>query len=143
VHTTLSILGESQIAVDLGCGEGSFNYYSYPCKIIGIDVNLSGKVLRQDQDRLQYIEADASLIPLKNGSIDAVICNNTLEHFVDYRKALSEIQQILNRAGLLWVAIADGHGLSDILYRWLVFVTSSPRSPPVLFQPMLEWRCRE
>src|SRR5205823_6308092 len=119
MHNILSILGESQIVVDLGCGEGSFNYASYGCKIIGVDINLRNKVLRKERNGIQYVESDATHIPLRTGSIDAVICNNAFEHFISYEETLAEINRILNRTGLIWISIPNGHGFSDALYRWL------------------------
>lgn len=114
----LHTFGPHQIAVDLGCGEGSFHYESYPCRIIGIDIALTAAVLFRDGYRVQYIRSSAARIPLASSSIDAVICNHTFEH-IAYTKALSEIHRILKPKGLVWIAVPNGYGLDDALYRFV------------------------
>ncbi len=107
-----------QIAVDLGCGGGSFGYASYPCRIIGIDVALDPASLFRDDSRVEYIQSSAVEIPLANSSVDAVICNHTFEHF-DYKEALTEIHRILKPTGVLWIAVPNGSSLDDALYRFV------------------------
>jgi SAM-dependent methyltransferase len=119
MHNILRTLGDSQTVLDLGCGRGSFNYTWYPCRIIGVDTNLRAQSLCKEGGRIFYIQSDAESLPLKDGSIDAVICNNALEHLPDYRLALVEINRVLTPTGLLWLAIPNGQGFDDALYRWL------------------------
>jgi|RhiMetdeSRZDD1v2_1073273.scaffolds.fasta_scaffold27517_2 SAM-dependent methyltransferase len=119
MHNILRTLNESQTVLDLGCGRGSFNYTWYRFRIIGTDTNLRGDSLRRDGGRILYVQSDAHSLPLKDGSIDAIICNNVLEHLGDYRQALSEISRVLTATGLLWLAIPDGRGFDDAFYRWL------------------------
>src|SRR5438445_13817471 len=113
VHNILRSLNPSQVAIDLGCGGGSFNYASYRCKIIGIDVTLSAQALYRDGTRVGYVRANALEIPLCRGSVDAVICNHTFEHFVDYRRALAEISRVLNASGMMWIAVPNGSRFDD------------------------------
>jgi Methyltransferase domain len=115
----LRALSASQIAVDLGCGGGSFHYASYPCQIIGIDVALNAQRLYRDGERVQYVRSNATDIPLASRSVDAVICNHTFEHFVDYRRTLSEINRVLKTTGMLWISIPNGYSFDDALYRFM------------------------
>lgn len=115
----LRSLTSSQIVVDLGCGTGSFSYRSYDCKIIGIDIALHPASLIRDGMRIQYLRSNAAEIPLSDNSVDAVICNHTLEHF-PYRRVLAEINRILNSNGLLWVAVPNGYSFDDALYRFIL-----------------------
>ena len=52
-------------------------------------------------DNIEYIVADASDMPLPNGSFDWVICNAVFPHFTDKSKALTEIARVLKRGGKL------------------------------------------
>ena len=113
----LTTFGRDQIAVDLGCGRGSFHYESYPCRVIGIDVQLPAADLYRDGARIEYVCADSSGIPLADKSVDAVFSHHTMEHFPDYRKTLKEIDRVLKDGGLLWIAIPNGYSLDDALYR--------------------------
>jgi SAM-dependent methyltransferase len=56
---------------------------------------------------------------LKANSVDAVICHHTLEHFDDFRATLREIDRILTDDGRIWIAIPNGYGLDDQLYRFV------------------------
>ena len=116
----LAELGSEQIAVDLGCGRGSFHYESYRCRVIGIDLTLSAPHLYRDGTRIDYVRADSGGIPLAARSVDAVLSHHTMEHFPDYRRTLQEIDRILKDRGLLWIAVPNGYCLDDSLYR-LVF----------------------
>jgi SAM-dependent methyltransferase len=115
----LRALNNKQIAVDLGRGGGSFSYASYQCKIIGIDVALNLSTLYRDGSRIQYLRSTAAEMPIAAHSVDAFICNHTFEHFPDYKKVLSEISRVLKPTGMLWIAVPDGYGFDDALYRFI------------------------
>jgi SAM-dependent methyltransferase len=68
---------------------------------------------------VQYIQAESRTIPLKDATVDAVICHNTMEHFEDYKQTLVEIRRILRPTGWLWVAVPNGYGLDDKMYRFI------------------------
>ena len=112
----LTALTEQQVVVDLGCGRGSFHYELYKCQIIGVDVAVPQNVKRS---HVSFIQANSAEIPLASSSIDAVVCHHTLEHFADFRSTLVEINRILKDNGLIWIAIPNGYGLDDELYRFI------------------------
>jgi SAM-dependent methyltransferase len=113
-------LSPTEVAVDLGCGGGSFSYRAYPCRIIGIDVSLNPNLLYRDGQRIAYLNSVATRIPLADRSVDAVICNHTFEHFAEYKTVLAEINRILKEDSALWISIPNGFGFDDALYR-LIF----------------------
>jgi SAM-dependent methyltransferase len=115
----LRTLTPSQIAIDLGCGGGSFHYASYQCRIIGSDIYIDPKSAYRDAQRIQYVRSRATEIPLAGRSVDAVICNHTFEHFSDYKIVLREIDRVLKDPGALYIAIPNGYGFVDALYRWI------------------------
>jgi SAM-dependent methyltransferase len=118
MHNILKTLNQSQTALDLGCGNGSFDYTSCRCKIIGIDIILNPPELRRDGNRLQYIRSIAHEIPLAGNCIDAVICHHSMEHFSDFTRTLDEISRILKPQGMLWIAVPNGYSFDDALYRF-------------------------
>jgi ubiquinone/menaquinone biosynthesis C-methylase UbiE len=115
----LRTLSPAQVAVDLGCGGGSFNYGNYPCRIVGIDISLNRNSLFRDGNRVCYVQSEAMELPLANNSVDAFVCNHTFEHFPEYRRALAEIDRVLKPTGMLWIAIPDGSSLDDAIYRYI------------------------
>src|SRR5215469_4309547 len=113
----LATLTEQQIVLDLGCGPGSFHYELYNCRIIGIDLSIPA---RAKYSHTSFVQAHSATLPLTSNSVHAVVCHHTLEHFDDFRATLTEINRILKDDGLIWIAIPNGYGFDDQLYR-LVF----------------------
>jgi SAM-dependent methyltransferase len=113
----LAHLEPDQTAIDLGCGNGSFRYASYKCRIVGIDMTLDSPHLFRDPSRVTYVRADSGEIPIASKSIDAVVSNHTMEHFANYRRVLMEVDRVLNDKGILWIAVPNGFSLDDALYR--------------------------
>jgi len=112
-------MAASQVVLDLGFGNRSFHYETCPSRIVALDEQFVGKRIEREDPRIQYVRARSQVIPLTDSSIDAVVCHHTLEHFDDYRKALAEIGRVLRPDGWLWIAIPNGYGFDDRLYRFV------------------------
>ena len=119
MYGLLSQLQNNHTVLDLGCGKGSFHYDSFPFQTIAADVQLPPDVVAARRHRTQYVVSDSSAIPLTGASVDAVIAHNTLEHFADYRQTLVEVQRVLKPHGWLWIAVPNGYGFDDKLYRYV------------------------
>ncbi len=64
---------------------------------------------------------DAAMIPFKDGSVDAVICECLLEHVTEPNAVVAEIERILKKGGLVYISIPfmDAyHSAPDDYYRW-------------------------
>ena len=117
LYTLLSRLEDQSVVLDLGCGHGSFHYETCRGRIVAMDLALPEKAVRRPQ--AAYMLADSSIIPLADASVDAVVSHHTLEHFIDYKATLTEICRILSPQGWLWIAVPNGQGFDDSLYRFL------------------------
>ena len=109
------LLSPTELVLDLGAGDGSFCYASTNARVLELDVTFPDS----PQNSWARVLADSRAIPLKEGMVDVVICNHTLEHFEDYREAIQEIDRVLRPGGFLWVAVPDGYTLDDHLYRFV------------------------
>jgi SAM-dependent methyltransferase len=58
-------------------------------------------------------------MPFASASIDLVVCHHSLEHVVEIDKTLSEIERVLKPKGRFYVAVPNGHGLCDAIYRFV------------------------
>ena len=101
--------------LDLGSGGGSFDYSSTSSAVVAVDLAFPVPV----QGALAQVCASSSALPLKDESVELVVSNHTLEHFVELDCALTEIDRVLKKEGALWVAVPDSSCLDDILYRWV------------------------
>ena len=111
----LETLDESQLVLDLGAGDGSFRYAGIRATVLAIDLSFS----RNADPGGLHIIGDASAIPVPDGCVDLVICNNTLEHFEELDQTLVEIERVLKPAGLLWASVPDARSFDDRFYRFL------------------------
>jgi SAM-dependent methyltransferase len=107
--------------LDVGCGtrpyEGSFKHARY----VGIDVETSGRAATEKRPDRFY---DGVNIPYPDGSFDAVICTEVLEHVVDVRQVMSEMERVLTTGGRLLLTIPFMWGEHEAPYdflRWSTF----------------------
>ncbi len=105
-------LQPDDVFVDVGCGEGYYTTYvaRNGGTTIGIDVSYS--VLRLLRSikwpypvSMDTINSDVEILPIPDNSVDKVLCSHTLEHVLDDRRVLAEIQRILKPGGYAVLAI--------------------------------------
>jgi SAM-dependent methyltransferase len=93
-------LGEHSTILDVGCSTGylleDLRAAHPSARLIGVDLIAAG--LRKAHAALpevRLLHADACALPLADGSVDAVVSANLLEHVPDDRRALAEIARVL------------------------------------------------
>lgn len=103
-----------QRVLDLGCGEG--RHVIAACALdgadaVGVDLSLTDLATarermvefrgepEEDAGHFLLLAGDALRLPFDDGSFDAVICSEVLEHIPDYRGALAEIFRVLKPGG--------------------------------------------
>jgi len=101
--------------LDLGAGGGSFGYVSTAADVFALDLDFPASA----QDCRGRSLGNSQQLPFLDQVFDVVVCNHTLEHFEGPEKALGEIGRVVKPGGHLWIAVPDGFGFDDHLYRWL------------------------
>ena len=130
VWTRASILGRIRrlpdiaTIVDLGCSTGYLLEEiraSHPqATLIGIDLVASGlKKAHALVPDARLLQADACDLPLADGSVDAVVSANLLEHIPDDGRALAEIARVLRPGGPAVLIVPSGPGTYDYYDRFL------------------------
>jgi len=77
--------------VDIGCGSKPYmKYFSNIDEYIGVDLSNGADIV-----------ANAKSLPIASNSVDAVLCNQVIEHDAEPNKILKEISRILKRDGIL------------------------------------------
>lgn len=95
--------------LDIGCGAGTLSLYlaSNSHNVVGIDISEnaikackeSARLLRLD-DRVAFVKKDFEKDKV-NGSFDAVLLFEVIEHLVDDKLAIRKTQKLLSKGGLL------------------------------------------
>ncbi|RJP72585.1 MAG: class I SAM-dependent methyltransferase [Candidatus Abyssobacteria bacterium SURF_17] len=114
--------------LDLGCGDGTFADMIFGKRAhIGVDLSLNNVRKAKRLDTYGSLaNADARLLPFKNGAFSAVIGNCVLEHIHGIEQTLQEIARVLRPGGLL-VFTVPSEFFSDNL--WLTSVLNHVRMP--------------
>ncbi len=120
----LGALPSAPVVVDLGCSTGYLLddlHRALPdARLVGIDLVMSGlaKAHRLVPTAIA-VQGDACRLPLRDGSVDALVSANLLEQVPDDRAALSEIRRVLRPGATAVLVVPAGPGLYDYYDRFL------------------------
>lgn len=88
------------LLLDVGCGTGIATRY-FACRAIGIDS--AKEMLRLVQK--QVVCGVVEVLPFRDQVFDIVLCVTAFHHAADYAKALSEMQRVLKRGGVIVLSV--------------------------------------
>ncbi len=110
----LNNLSNSEIILDLGCGDG-YHFYKIARfgKVLGLDI--SKTLLEEFKKKSICILADAEHIPLRNCSVDIVVSIFGALNHCNVLKAFEEIHRILKNNGILIFTVANKYNIFYIL----------------------------
>jgi SAM-dependent methyltransferase len=97
---------QSLVVLDIGCGDGSLSARSVlpiaGVRALGVDVAI--QALRRARERglpVARAEVDGNHIPVRTGTVDAVVLSQVVEHVVDTDGLMDEIRRVLKPGGTL------------------------------------------
>ncbi|MCC6277753.1 MAG: class I SAM-dependent methyltransferase [Oligoflexia bacterium] len=109
------------ITLDLGCGLGEgFAFMGDHSKLIGLDFGFD--ILKETRRRfpnIPLLAGNLSQLPLRNNSIQRIICIAVLEHVFYLETAMAEIQRCLAEDGDLYVLVPTEGSLAVTAARWV------------------------
>jgi SAM-dependent methyltransferase len=114
-------LGPRHRVLDIASAGGSFPVVGLACSVIAIDEDPDafGFAVPLPRADCWRVIGRSEQLPVASASIDLVVCNHALEHFLELDGALEEMGRVLKPDGRLYVAVPDGYGLCDSVYRWV------------------------
>lgn len=87
--------------LEIGCGTGVHAAQVRELGWTPLGVDLSGAMLRHASGRLPVARADAGRLPVRTGSVDAVLAVMVHTDVSDYREVLREAARVLRAGGVL------------------------------------------
>jgi SAM-dependent methyltransferase len=91
--------------LEVGCGPGGPIALMDASGRVGLDPLLPfGLGAELSQDGVMYVNGVAEALPLRAGSVDAVVCVNVLDHLPSPEVAISEFARVLRPGGKLFLS---------------------------------------
>jgi ubiquinone/menaquinone biosynthesis C-methylase UbiE len=105
--------------LDAGCGSGLYSNWlakkGFSIDAIDIDLQmlqLANQFSKRNKLSVCYTKEDVTnMLNFKPESYDCVLCMDVIEHIKDDSKALSEINRVLKKDGLLFLATSTKNGI--------------------------------
>lgn len=126
VQDTVAFQGDEAV-LDVPCGTGELErrlLAEWPdlC-ITGVDLSagmLAQAKAKDEANRVRWVEADVTQLPLLEGSCDCVICVNSFHYFLAPSEALVAMRRVLRPGGrLLLVDWCDDYWTCKVCSLWL------------------------
>jgi ubiquinone/menaquinone biosynthesis C-methylase UbiE len=117
VNQILSLLecNSNTIIADIGAGTGNYSYELAVRNNIVYAIEPSELMMKQRKihENIKWIKGSAELIPLKDESVDSVICTLATHHFQSINTFICESKRILKKNGILLIFTFDPRLLSN------------------------------
>jgi len=116
--------GDARLVLDAGCGPhpalgiclGAAGRTVVALDIGAGTVRLARSVAARAGVSLLGIVGDVERLPFRDGSFDAVVCDDTIEHLPDDRQGAAELARVTRPAGTVVVATPNRRSL-EVLWR--------------------------
>jgi len=107
--------------LDAGCGAGSYTRYLADRGVapIGLDYSLPSvqKAHARSDGAIPWLVGDATQLPVRQGSMDGVMCFGVMQALAGPEKALLELMSAARPGGQLWVDALNCNALTTLLKR--------------------------
>lgn len=117
VYRAIAALPIGAIIVDVGCGLGDvIGRAPGHHRRVALEFSLTTlAAARQRVADVSFVGGSALMLPLRDKSVDAVICLEVLEHLAEDGAAMAEIARILKPGGILVASVPSARYFDDYL----------------------------
>jgi ubiquinone/menaquinone biosynthesis C-methylase UbiE len=99
-RTFIEKAGQKIVVLDVGVGFGEVLAFLKDLRCYRVACDISGRALEIAKKRVDdVIECDAEKLPIRDDSVDLLLCVEVLEHLINPRDLLNEIRRILHPRG--------------------------------------------
>lgn len=117
VVNQVELTGKTVLDIASGEGYGTNILSQFASNVIGVDISYEAVEYAKKKYRaenLNFIQGDATKIPLENNSVDVVVSFETIEHHDKHTEMMIEIKRILKTNGLVIISSPDKYFYSDV-----------------------------
>ncbi len=115
IYDWIAQLKSNQWVLDVGSGEGSFPGAEYSCAWLALDDDPAAYT---NAVRHSRVVGRGHQLPVRDGSIDLLICHHALEHLAPLDETLAEMARVLKPGARCYISVPNGYGLCDAIYRY-------------------------
>jgi SAM-dependent methyltransferase len=120
IYTWFAELQPSQRILDIGSGPGSFPWTGCGSIVtLDEDVNTFRTVTERGPGARHPVVGRSDRLPFGRFTFDLIVCHHSLEHLNELGASLHEITRVLKPDGRLYIAVPNGYGLCDAVYRFV------------------------
>lgn len=135
---------QNKLLLDFGCGNGAqtVEFANDNCRIVALDIDPQDLAVLNDHlsayklAGISPVQYDGNSLPLRSGSVDAIISYEVLEHVRDESRTLRELFRVLKSGGEMMISVPnkawvfETHGAHLPLLPWnrVPFFSWLPRS---------------
>lgn len=131
------------LLLDIACGMGLLLRYAqdWGVRAHGIDIStVAVKRSRAEAPQSKVCVANGEFLPFPDEYFDYITNLGSLEHFINPKQALSEMQRILKKDGIAAIYLPNSYYLVDIIwYVWRTGYSVSHRQILERFATYNEW----
>jgi ubiquinone/menaquinone biosynthesis C-methylase UbiE len=139
-------LADRRVILDLATGTGAVADALADERHLVLGLDLSCAMLNQaavrSSSRIRFVRAAGERAPLRDGSVDLVVCRNGLHQMRDPKRALSELRRILCQSGVVCVieSVAPSAAVKDE-WREIIVLKDQGRHPDFAFtaEELQDW----
>jgi len=107
--------------LDVGCGIGN-SLFALQAKgysnMVGLDIERQLiEYAKQMVPQARLVVASAEQIPFRDDAFDCAICYDLLEHVLKPEKVIENINRVLNENGTIYMSVANGYSINDVVFR--------------------------
>lgn len=118
-------LPSEALILDAGAGECAYKRYFPHCKYVSVDLAVG-----EDSWNYKNLDCVAALdnLPFEEGSFDAILCTQVLEHLEWPRESVKEFHRILKPGGRLFLTVPMAHKEHQVPYDFFRYTSFGLKS---------------
>jgi SAM-dependent methyltransferase len=125
VRSVAGRLPAGTLLLDAGAGECAYKKFFAHCRYLAMDLGVGESAWNYaNLDLLSRLDR----LPLSDGSVDAILCTQVLEHLEWPRESVREFHRVLNPGGVLYLTAPMAHNEHQAPYDYFRYTSFGLRS---------------